>query len=98
MEAIGTVYLYRNVQNGKVYVGQTSQPLEKRHNEHVHASRKLKDRMSFHRALRKHGPEGFELVPLATALTREALDDLEKLFIAQFNANDKRKGQGQWQR
>ena len=53
MKPFGIVYLIWNMVNGKKYVGQTIQPLEKRFNAHKYADSLLG------RAIRKYGAENF---------------------------------------
>ncbi len=74
------VYLAYCIISQKCYVGKTTQSLRVRWNRHC-----LKARQGsltyFHCALRKYGPAAFELVELAHAIHRGALNQLECDFI-----------------
>ncbi len=71
------IYLIRNKQNGKAYVGKTRGSVEDRWRAHQ------KDPRCFliHRAIRKHGVKAFSVRVLATAKTERQLSELEKRFI-----------------
>lgn len=74
----GTVYLIRNKENGKVYIGQTIKPIQQRFNEHRynHVSKANKP---LHRAILKYGIESFEFIVLITNIKSQA--DLDKIEI-----------------
>ena len=71
----GIIYLYI-FDNGKTYVGQTTQELKKRHKGH------LSDRQPVDDALRKHAYELkiLEIVP------KSELDDKEREYIKKYNS------------
>ena len=95
MTPYGIVYCYKNVINQKVYVGQTTQSLEKRHVEHVAAARDPRKRgynCSFQRAIRTHGIHKFKKTVLFVAFDRDALDNAEIELIASYESLDKTKG------
>ena len=73
------VYKITNMDNGKIYVGQTRFTVEKRFKEHAKAPTLIGD------AIRKHGKEHFLLEVLKTCETREEAYRLEIFFIAKFN-------------
>ncbi len=80
-----TIYLIRNVIDGKVYIGQTTQPVEKRWRQHIqtfeHGSGAL------YRAMRSYGSENFSLSILMDGInTREDLDRLERQFIRSYDS------------
>lgn len=80
----GEIYVHTNLLNGKSYVGQTTRGTAGRWREHVRHSRspKIADfRYPFSRAIRKYGPAAFESQILSVASTKEALDNLERLWI-----------------
>jgi group I intron endonuclease len=78
--AYGVVYLARNRINGKGYVGQTTQPPERRFCQH-------RTRLEWSRckalaaAIAKYGPNAFEFVVLCEAADRSSLDAAEVAFI-----------------
>ena len=77
------IYSLTNKVNGKRYVGQTTKSVEWRWSQH----RKHVGSVHFpvYHALRKYGPEGFEVEVLASACSVECLNYLETLFIATYN-------------
>jgi predicted GIY-YIG superfamily endonuclease len=48
------IYKITNTINGKVYIGQTIQPLDKRWSQHKRSAR-MKEPYSIHRAIAKYG-------------------------------------------
>jgi group I intron endonuclease len=85
------VYLIRNVFNGKVYVGQTSQTLEKRWAQHV-LDATLGSTFHIHNAIRKWKVKSFEITLLKECPTRKDADDTERLCIQSFRSNDRKFG------
>lgn len=76
MEVFGVVYLIQNMKNGKKYVGQTTQPLEIRFNQHAHA------KSAIGRSIRHNGIENFRYGVIKSCATREELNHWEKFFIS----------------
>lgn len=75
------IYLARNTRNGHGYVGQTSRALKKRWREHVYSARTGCTAMPLFAAIRKHGPDAFELTVLQECNTGPELDDAERHWI-----------------
>jgi group I intron endonuclease len=87
------VYLIRNKLNGKVYVGKTSKDLAVRWKEHLSCRNRIDQKRShLYAAMRKYGPENFEIQPIVEALTSAELNRLEQLYIQTFNSRDNRSG------
>lgn len=76
MKPFGVVYLIWNMVNGRRYVGQTVQPLEKRFNKHVSCKSML-----ISKAIRKYGRENFHYGVIKSCASKEELDYWEKYFI-----------------
>ncbi len=77
----GCIYLYRNLVNGKCYVGQTICPIKKRHYDHLHQD------SYFDRALKKYGENNFELKILEDNIqTQELLDEREIYYIDKYKS------------
>ena len=86
------VYVHKNKTNGKRYCGITSQTPENRwrrygtgytHNTH------------FQNAISKYGWDGFEHTIIASGLTKEEANNLERAYIREFNLLDQNFGYNQ---
>lgn len=80
-----TIYMHTNKVNGKVYIGQTCQPLEDRWRKdgagYVGSTK-------FYNAIKKYGWDNFEHVILFSDLTQEQANRLEEKLIEEYNATD----------
>jgi group I intron endonuclease len=72
-----TIYKITNLINGKLYVGQTVQPLRKRWFGHV-SNRK---RSAISSAIQKYGVSNFKIEAICSALSEEFATELEIYFI-----------------
>lgn len=82
------IYIYKitNKTNGKVYIGQTIRPIEKRFNRHISdAVNNILD-THFARAIRKYGKENFQLDLIDTAKSQEELNKKEYYWIKYYNS------------
>jgi group I intron endonuclease len=82
----GRVYLLTNKENGMVYVGQTTNTVDRRWTQHRCDAKAGRVAMPICRAIREHGPDVFTVCELAVAYSREDLDALEAGFIAGLNS------------
>ena len=82
----GFVYKLTNMDNGKIYVGQTRRSVEERFHEHKYAKSVIG------RAIRKHGVEKFMCEVIAVCETKEELDAKEIFFINHLKANNPKIG------
>jgi group I intron endonuclease len=76
------VYRCTNLISGKVYIGKTTATLRRRWSEHCSAARRGSPYL-FHRAIRKYGPDAFQVEALVVASYPETLNALEQECIAQ---------------
>ena len=76
----GVIYCATNKVNGKRYVGLTSRSLEARWKQHIYTAEK-QGKTYFHRAINKYGIDAFDVEPIVSALSKEYLNDLERLLI-----------------
>ena len=78
---IGEIYIITNIQNNKVYIGQTIRPVERRFNRHI--SDALNNILDTHfaRAIRKYGPQSFKLQVIDNAETQGELNKKEQYWI-----------------
>jgi group I intron endonuclease len=82
------VYLITNKVNGKIYIGKTSQEVEKRWKWHVQdANKKRLQDIHFYRALRKYGPENFTIKQIDCTENEQECNELEKLYIGVFRSH-----------
>ena len=63
---VGYIYRIDNLENGKFYIGQTIQTLQRRWNDHVSDTNNLSDDMVIHLAMRKYGVNMFTMEPIHT--------------------------------
>lgn len=77
----GSIYLIRNIVNGKGYVGQTMRPVQERLREHFSDARLKRTRMSLHLAIAKYGEASFSVIEIASAEEGEVLNELEVHYI-----------------
>lgn len=94
----GVIYLYKNIANGKMYIGQSLSPY-KRHRAHLRTSLNANDTdytTPFHNAIRKYGASSFKYYILeivksedSVLIVKDKLDKLEKEHIAKLSDIDK---------
>ena len=88
---IGYIYKITNNINGKVYIGQTRQTVDKRWYDHVHHSKNCKS-MVIGKAINKYGEKNFTIATLETVkeksldLLQKKLDELEIAYIKKYNS------------
>ena len=76
------IYCATNHNNGKKYVGQTRTTIKKRWNKHVWLALTKRANTRFAEAIRKHGPDVFELSLLhEVTCTQDAADEFERTWI-----------------
>lgn len=80
----GLIYKYTNKINGKVYIGQTTEKLERRH--YRHCVQHIDDGTYFHKALKKYGIDNFELEIIENSIPLSELDNREIYWIKQFDS------------
>lgn len=80
----GKIYIVKNKQNNKVYVGQTICTVAHRKSKHKSDSNSLKGSgydSKFYRAIRKYGIDSFEWSIIESDIEINNLDDAEKKYI-----------------
>lgn len=85
------VYLIENRCNSKVYIGQTTLSLEKRWRRHQNDAKQGRQ-SPLYTAIRKYGPENFNLMILGQAENLNHLNEMEIACIELFDATDRNKG------
>ena len=89
---MGYIYIIKNTVKNKVYIGQTSQSLKTRFNEHINCSRAINlETLDFmykyklYNAFRKYGVDKF-YIELIEECDNELLNEKEKYYINYFNS------------
>ena len=71
------IYKITNIQNNKVYIGQTIRPVKDRFNRHINdAMNNILD-THFARAIRKYGKENFTIEIIDEAKNQDGLNQKE---------------------
>lgn len=81
----GKVYLLTCAANGKQYVGQTTQNLKYRFDQHFYSSRKTSSsrrNTPLAKAIRKYGKDNFSISLLCSCSSQDELNLMEDLYIA----------------
>ena len=80
------IYKITNIQNNKVYIGQTIRPIKDRLNRHINdALHNILD-THFARAIRKYGKESFIIEEIDTASSQEELNQKEQYWIRYYDS------------
>ena len=80
------IYKITNIQNNKVYIGQTIRPIEQRFKRHINDALNNVLDTHFARAIRKYGKENFIIEQIDTAQTQEELNQKEQYWIQYYNS------------
>lgn len=85
---MGIIYSYKNLINGKMYIGQTINPKQRfnAHKSNAFNEKNTEYDSLFHRAIRKYGYENFEYCVLAETDEIDKLNELEVCFIKKYNS------------
>lgn len=85
--ADGVVYLIEHKPSGKKYVGITIVTLNERWQRHCEQATRgtIKAPNSLHAAIRKYGPEQFQIKQIDKGTTKGGLEDLERYWISKLN-------------
>jgi group I intron endonuclease len=86
----GIIYLITNKVNGHKYVGQTTQPLNKRWQQHINESNRMSPK-PIHRAFRKYGVDKFN-VKVIDECDAVLLNEKEQYWIEQYNTFESAEG------
>ena len=80
------IYKITNIQNQKVYIGQTIRPIQDRFNRHYNDALNNIIDTHFARAIRKYGRENFIVEEIDKAATQEELNKKEQYWIQYYNS------------
>ena len=80
------IYKITNIQNNKVYIGQTIRPIKDRFHRHINdAMNNILD-THFARAIRKYGKESFIAEEIDNATNQTELNEKEQYWIHYYNS------------
>ena len=80
------IYKITNIQNNKVYIGQTIRPIQDRFHRHINdALNNILD-THFARAIRKYGKDNFIIEQIDQAQTQNKLNKKEQYWIQYYNS------------
>ena len=80
------IYKITNIQNNKVYIGQTIRPVKDRFNRHINDALNNIIDTHFARAIRKYGKENFQIEIIDTAQSQNELNEKERYWIQYYNS------------
>ena len=80
------IYKITNIQNDKIYIGQSIRPIEQRFKRHINDAINNKLDTHFARAIREYGPESFKLEQIDSAETQDELNKKEQYWIQYYNS------------
>lgn len=80
----GLIYIIKNSQNDKVYIGQTTQTLQGRWDDHRIKSQTYKNNL--YAAIREIGLENFFIEEIENNINKEDLNDRESYWILYYNS------------
>ena len=80
------IYKITNIQNNKVYIGQTIRPIEDRFHRHINDALNNVLNTHFARAIRKYGKDSFVIEEIDTASSQEELTLKEQYWIRYYDA------------
>ena len=80
------IYKITNIQNNKVYIGQTIRSVQDRFNRHLNDALHNVINTHFARAIRKYGKDNFSWEIIDTANTQEELTIKERYWIQYYNS------------
>ena len=80
------IYKITNIQNNKVYIGQTIRPIKDRFNRHINDALNNIIDTHFARAIRKYGRENFQIEIIDTAQSQNELNEKERYWIQYYNS------------
>ena len=80
------IYKITNIQNNKIYIGQTIRPIQDRFHRHINdALNNILD-THFARAIRKYGKDNFIIEQIDQAQTQDELNKKEQYWIQYYNS------------
>ena len=83
----GKIYIIKNTQNKKVYIGKTFNTIHCRFKEHLRESRKVKtENRKLYRAIRKYGEDNFYIELIEENIKEELVNEKEIFYIKEYDS------------
>ena len=90
MTNYGIIYKATNIENNKVYIGQTIETLEIRKNKHFYKAKKFKEKNittnHFFNAINEYGKDAFKWEIIDVANNQKELNEKEQFWIKEYDA------------
>ena len=80
------IYKITNIQNNKIYIGQTIRPIKDRFHRHINDAMNNVLDTHFARAIRKYGKDNFIIEEIDIAQTQDELNKKEQYWIQYYNS------------
>lgn len=80
-----SLYCITRRESGEFYIGITERPIARRWSDHKYTALRLNSPVHFHRAIRKYGPDAFDVEILHNFVLREEACEAERQLIAYLN-------------
>ena len=80
------IYKITNIQNNKIYIGQTIRPIKDRFHRHINDAMNNVLDTHFARAIRKYGKDNFIVEEIDIAQTQDELNKKEQYWIQYYNS------------
>ncbi|MBP3630221.1 MAG: GIY-YIG nuclease family protein [Clostridia bacterium] len=87
---MGFIYKITNLINNKVYIGLTTETIEKRWKSHIHCVGKVKRHLYY--AMEKYGVENFIIEEIDRSDSFKTLGELERKYIKEYNSTNEECG------
>jgi hypothetical protein len=88
-----TIYKITNIQNGKIYIGQTSKTIKERLRMHIQSALTFGLNTHFSRAIRIYGSESFIIEPILENVgTKNEANEKEIYYIKLYNSTNQKIG------
>jgi group I intron endonuclease len=82
----GIIYIFRNIINGKCYIGKTNRLFTQRINEHKRNSKKTNTTSLLHKAIQKYSWDKFDIQIIESGIETQLLNEREIFNIKKYNS------------
>lgn len=83
------IYKITNTINGKIYIGQSIRPIQKRFKRHINDAINNNINTHFAKAIRKYGKDNFVIEEIDTANSQDELNRKEQYWIKYYDSTNK---------